>query len=381
MSLAQILDFDLKDLYSFLETNTEGSASEWITIYATVLRHFLRGETLYLKKICYDIESKCGNKMVPLELYVSLKLRIGLLDSSLSEDLVEKAAQLARSESEWSGELNMLLGAVCAGRGERLKAKDYYWEAARGFLKIGAYRKEARAKLNVLVERSHLDPNANLIAEYHDLYRYALRKEIRSTLVAGICLLNISREYQILGATLAALRYCERARRLLEIEFGTCPYFLSLAHLCHIYLELKRFIEAKLAYELALAAPFEEVQSALRVLEKAFDMCALEQQNPSKLNSTWAERRLDWLSRKGVETPVKLSTLEQRLLRSLAAGPKTKLELIANLYGERLSVEIRISRFESLLKTLRKKQTSLVVFENGVYRLAHTFFEVETKGA
>jgi tetratricopeptide (TPR) repeat protein len=189
--------------------------------------------------------------------------------------------------------------------------------------------------------------------------------------VASTCLLNISREYQILGAMKASLKYCDEALRLAEHNFGSLHFYLVLAQRAQILLELGRLAEAQTDYECAIAAPFPEVKAALALLGPRLSQKGAH--TPMRLEADEESLLPTWAERSEVEAePVHFSVLENRLIQFLAESPKDRVEIIEHLYGDRLSFETKINRLKSLLGTLRKKSPHLLVCEGGRYRLAET---------
>jgi tetratricopeptide (TPR) repeat protein len=232
--------------------------------------------------------------------------------------------------------------------------------------------------MNVLVCESHVHPERNLFARYHDLYRRAQRRGVRELIVATTCLLNISREYQRAGAYMVALKYCNRALQFFELQMGELNYFLTLAHRAHLLCELGRRAEARLDYEAAKLGNFKEVEAALEMIEPLLNGETPKPSENSALLPTWRERSLELRS----EARPKLSALEEKLIGFLSSGPQDRIDILEAIYGSNLDYETKLNRFKSLLGTLRKKYPNFVHCEQGKYRLADELLvPTRTQGA
>lgn len=335
--------------------------------YGQVIVHFLRGEEDELANHLQSLEKFSGHDEFDF-LRTACSMRVQIRSREFESALLQHAIDLASRSERWEGELCILAATAQTVLDDYAAAHVLFARATQAFERRGCSRKSLRSRLNVLVCESHVHPNRNLFARYHDLYRRALRSNQRDLIVATTSLLNISREYQRAGAFLVALKYCNRALSLFELQMGEMNYFLTLAHRAHLLCELGRRAEARIDYEAASVGRFKEVEAALRVIEPMLDGARLPDASMSPdLLPTWRERAL---SANTSDSTPKLSTLEEKLIRFLANGPRDRIDILEEIYGTQLEFETKLNRFKSLLSTLRKKFPNLVICEDGSYRLA-----------
>ncbi len=360
-----VIQADLETLSEMaMDLRPAANVEEAMTLfYGGVIVLFLRGEVDQIRILLSSINEELCEHPEKNLVEIATRLRLFIRTGEATHGLVDRATTVMNESStgRWRGEIAMLLATFEAGRQDFKAAKRLFEFAAVELASAGIIRKSLRAQMNVLVCESHFTPNQNLFAKYHDLYRQAVRRDRRETIVATTCLLNISREYQRVGAWLAALKYCNRALIMFERQMGELNYYLTLVHRAEILIALERFVEARVDLDTASLSPFPEVLKAIEAIE-------------AKMQSTKQER----LSNAPV---IKLSSLEEKLLGLLARGPRERIEIVDEIYGERLDHETKQNRFKSLIGTLRKKFPDLVVFESGKYRLAHEILVPVTASA
>jgi hypothetical protein len=250
------------------------------------------------------------------------------------------------------------------------EARPLFCAAEEAFEESGSSRKALKCRYNIVVCDSHLDNKPNMIPLYFDLHRRALKPEYNDLATASHCLLNISREFELIGALTAGLKYVTEAIDLAATNFGTQHYYLCLAHRCHLLCELQRFPEARMDYECSLACAFPEVIASLQVLKPRLeaefpDLSTITLSSEGKtqhLIPTWRKR--------SKRTEFSFSPMEDQLIEFLSGGPKQTIDIIEHLYGEKLDHETKLGRFKSLIKALRRKSPYILVNERGNYRLA-----------
>jgi tetratricopeptide (TPR) repeat protein len=360
-TLTEIIEMGVAELSELLAGGTSSSLD---LFYAQAILHYQRGEVKELESLHSSAASLFPDHPELLFLQTALELRIALRKRELSSIKMEKSAQAFHENSRWAGELAMLLGTACSYLEQHADSIAWFERAGKCLKESGSLRKALKARLNVVVELSHIDPEANLIPRYFDLHQAAMRAQEFS--VASTCLLNISREYQIMGGLKAALKYCSEALEIAENNFGSLHFYLILAHRAQLLCELKRFSEAQTDFECALAAPFPEVKAALEVVRPMLSEIStpLKQSGKSEdLLPTWAERV-------GSPSAFSFSDLENSLLAFLSTGAKDRVQITEHLYGSRLSFDVKVNRFKSLLASLRRKSPHLLVCEEGKYRLS-----------
>jgi hypothetical protein len=334
--------------------------------YAHVLLAFLRADIPALSSLAEQKEQFMEHAQYsPYESACCLRLAIRkrAFDSALSQKTEAEFEHGEWSSSEWRGEIALLLATHFTIQPDFQKAKEWFRRAYKVLLNAGCPKKALRARLNELVAESHLDPVKNQISDYHDLYRWSTRQSQREDAVAITCLVNISREYQRAGAYLAGLQWCEKGLRFGELQFGSVAHHLLLAQKADLLVNLNRRAEAAMICDELKLSPFPEVKAALEVLLPVLGDKKPTLPSPGVL-PTWRERL------EGNDSASPLSKLEDQLVEYLSSGPRDRVDLINHLYGSQLSYETKLNRLKSLLSTLRKKNSELVRYRDGLYELA-----------
>jgi hypothetical protein len=245
--------------------------------------------------------------------------------------------------------------------------------------KIGANKKALKASFNAVVLEGHLYPKRRLLNDYHHIAQQALKPEIQEFCVAGTALLNISREYQMMGAMSAALQFANRSIAILERNFGSFSHGMALAHRCDLLISLSRAPEARIDFDMASAFEFKEIQGALKLLAPKLTATSTPADVPDdELLPTWRERRPG--TSEGNKT-IKLSFLESKLIAFLSRRSRDKVEIMNFLYGRRLPSHVRANRMKSMMSTLRKKSPGSIVFENGKYKIVDPIYKTGGESA
>lgn len=270
-------------------------------------------------------------------------------------------------EEPFMGEAHFIMGLNFVNFKDYTKAKFHFQKAYQLLWKIDAQRKGIKSLMNMVVSESRHNSNKKLIVDYEFITKKAL--SIGDKITAGTCQLNISREYQMMGAFELALITCNRALDFLEADMGATHYFFALIHRCHLLIDLKRYPEALIDFQKAKGSSFSEIEEALKVVEvllgdkKEIDLVHLE--------PTWKSRLKE--HRNGVSFK-DLTKTEAQLIKFLSTGPKDKNDIIDEIYGKNMDYESVDSRFRVLLMRLRKKKPSLVVYEQKQYRISDENF-------
>lgn len=335
--------------------------------YALVVLRFLRAETEDLARLAATSLAEAATEDTEF-LATATDLRLAFRRRAFDTELLQRASLLAARPSRWQGELCMLIASFLSVNDDYAAARTWYDRAASSLERQGCVKKALRAKMNRLVCDSHIDPDRNLVAAYHDLYRASLRHDRRDLTVTTTCLLNMSREFQRSGALLAALKYCEKGLEVAEFQFGSLTHHLLLAQRAHLLCGLGRTQEAKIDADVLRISAFVEVQGALAVI----DALLAGRPAPTVPNAaelpTWRERR-DEISRGETGTRHAFSLLESRLIEFLGKGPRDRIDVLEHLYGSALDYETKLNRFKSLLSTLRRKAPEAIRYEDGRYLL------------
>jgi len=343
--------------------------------YAEILFAYLKGDIQALGQLVSISETNPKEEpylLINVIARMRLNTRRRILDTELISTLLNRIHAL--SDDLWKGEVYFVLAYAYETAEQHESAKSYYKLAAAFLGSQGANRKAAKAEFNYVAADSCIQPDKKrLIADYYFAFKKCRR--VREYGMAGAALNNISREYFRLGAHKIALNFSKRALKLLERDFGTIHYYLAVLHQAHVLMALERRSEALLLMEHARGSEFPEIRAGLAVLDGTISN-GTGGELERDLIPTWAER----LKKQKGRAPQKiLGSLESQLIELLLDGPKHKFEIMDNVYGTRLSMETRESRFKMLMSRLRKKHPGLICLDQGKYRLLDEDASVLTK--
>jgi hypothetical protein len=367
VSLEKIIQARIEELLEYRYLPIE---SEFAAMYLDVLLPYLKGDVDELRSRVKALRQMDQDELLPVA-ELRLQIREGRLDPHFA-DSVARAASAEGTSPLWRGECAFVAAMAYEQMGDHQKCKDLYLRASQLLEQGGASRKSVRALQNHVAEESRLFPQKRLIPDYNYVYRKA--KKVRDYGVAGMALMNISREYQLLKAHSAALKFANRALAYAERERGSRCFYLILAHRCHVLMEMGRREEAKLDFDELKAAPFPEVKAVMEVLTKLFFDPSISLTDGSILPANWSERL------KETEAPdqagslhkiesIRPAELETTLIQLLDERPRDKFELVSALYGDQIGFVVAENRLKNLLNRVRKKSPGAIVLENGCYRL------------
>lgn len=323
-----------------------------LELYRQVLLAFHRGDANAIARLQ-------GEQEVNSELRIAIELRRQICSGAVDPKFIEEISK-QKHQIGWLGEILILAAAAQEILGDFSSARELHRRAAKALLQIGAKGKSLRARSNMVANLSNIEPDRKLIPEYLSLVREA--RKLRQHNIMATCLLNLSREYQKLGARKIALRYCQRAFAAIKGDPGGQIYFLVLVHRAHLLFELGRSVEAKVDAEQASAADFPSVQSALAALRTIMGETAAPE-NP--MLRTWQERLNEFRSGKALT----LSPVEEKLVSFLTEG-REKFEIADHLFGRDLDPLKAENRVKNLLHRIRKKFPGLIHLDGDRYFLA-----------
>jgi hypothetical protein len=362
LTLRKILDADLEDLQEIHMSRVERFSS--IGFYASVLRHYLADERELLER-CIDRLLKAKfpeHDCLTLLAQARLEVRRG----TVTRERIQELASLALPEG-WEGECFYVQALSYEALEDTKNMSLFYLRASEELHKIGAEKKSVKALLNHVAAECRLDPDKKPIPHFEYVYRRAKKAKAFST--AAVCLLNISREYQTLGALTLALSYIQRAVTLLDRQKQTRSYFLAIAHRAHVLFDLGRVEDAKLDYLMLKSCTYHDLSGIRSVLDKIFQ--GVEPSVLAIAPPSWQGRGVEFLSSRE-----KLGELEQKIIRFLAEEPKTKAEVIDYLYGDKIDWTVLEKRFFSAMTRLKKKMPGAIVFRRNRYELSEEVFRL-----
>lgn len=376
INLLSLLEASLEEL--FLMKLRIPESDYFLSFYAGVLIHFLQSEEEQLADLIRTLDSSRLSKEEFAFLSQVSSVRLEILQQSVKAKTLESLIELAEQDLVRSGEILFVLGMAFEENRDHVRMKDFYGKAVPRLAAMGAHKKSVKSLLNSVAAESRIHPRKKLIAEYYFTYRAALKAGAMG--VAGTCLLNISREYQLIGALSTALKYCNRSIAISRRDFGSRAYFLSIAHRCHLFHQMGRDEEAELDFGAARVCAIPEVQEALKVITMLRGV-----KTGSVVSPTIDENRLTPSWRERLSTPIeatdcaegaqeKLAPMENRLIQFVGAAARTKYEIIEHLYGEKLDLSVTENRLRNLLHRIKRRRPSLIVFEEGRYKIADRVF-------
>jgi len=361
-NLTELLTFERQLLFQNETVSTADIQSQ--LFYVQVMVSYLRQDTLRLQNIVTHA-SPLFDTSIHFLAQLRLELRQAQLNESQWQDRLVKVQEL-NLKAIFLSEAQFVIASGLLFSGQFQSAEETFKLSAQGFHQAGALKKALRAELSALVSVSCFNPKLRLFYEYLDLvYRCISAEEFLS---AGTAFLNISREFQILGAREVALSYADRAINLLgKHAIGSREHGLALVHKSQIQLELNYKFEGRESLLFALSIGNKEVQSACKILMEKYDL-NFESIPSDQILPTWRERLQDTSS-------AQLGKLEEKLLELLSTGSKDKFELMDAIYGNLIDYDSKEGRFKNLLNRVRTRFPDLIRFKDQKYFLS----EVERK--
>lgn len=375
VTLSDVFEADLREL---LQLEAQAQSGSLTQLYSRLLVLYLQGDVDSLKRhrdwiarIAPEGELSARDREILLSL---ANLRINVRERSIDPGAVEEALSIAQQEPVWRGEIFFVLGNAYDILGNQELSRLYSREAWKELEAAGAQRKALRALQNAIAADHRLNPERNFLAEYHDIVARA--KKLKQFGIAGIALNNLAREYHAMGGPLSALKFSNRAITYLKAEIGSLHYNLALANRAHILADLGREHEARVDLDEMRACKFPEIQAAITVLELILNGKEGRGEAPDEaLVPTWRLARERAEKKEPMHESLEaLTPLEAQVITLLGQGPKTKIDLITALYGERMDIEVTENRLKNLLSRIRKKRPGLILFTEGRYRIADKLY-------
>ncbi len=366
-ALARVIDADpaaLRGLVQTLAPSIELS-------YAKVRLFYMEHQTDALARLLSEIkEPECLARLARMR----LSIRQGTVRAEEIAPLIESAAA---EGGAWLAEAHNVAAMAFEMIDAHAQAKAHYLKAYGLCLERDCPKRAATTYHNAIAAESRVHPEKRLIYEYHHAYRVALDAQDFGT--AGTALSNLAREYQLMHGFGLAMKYINQAVELLEkTHYGTYQHINALCNRCHLLLDTGQWRAAKTDYQQIACFSMEEAKAAMRTLEALFVAAGetVPDAAPAAAETfTWRERRLKLKEELGRPKELTLTTLEEHLLVRLSERPQTKHDLADYLYGRVGDPTEKENRLKQLLFRLRRKLPGLVLFEDGVYRIAEPHAE------
>ncbi len=365
VTLVEVFDSDLDEL---LAMKLRSFSSRLAEIYAAVQIAYLSGNDEGLRglidSVCRDLALEESQRNL---LETVVRARYQLRTRQIDVGTFRKLEAFIEEFGEWKGEIYFIL----ANRATAEKCYDlaliYSERSWKSLEKQGARKKAVRALMNHLAAESCLHPQKHYLSDLYFVYREAKKTGDRTSI--GTTLLNLSREYQKLGAYSTALKYVNRAVATLAKNAGNLAFYYALAHRCHLFCQLGAFADARGDAEVVLCSRFPEAHAAIEVLTADYPELLPNRSATPLLGNPAEARTFTWNERRSEKKAVKLTKLEQKVLELLSEKPRSKVDLIEHLYGTRLERSVTENRLNNLLARIRKRFPGLVIHAEGKYRM------------
>lgn len=301
---SSILEFYQSIMLAYYQSNTEILYTLYKSIRSKILHH-----------------ERCQLPLTPeMEvLEILCKLRYEIRSNKLSKPYVKHSLPLLKNFHHWQGEIYFVYASALEKLNLFEEAKEMYEKSYLELKKIGANKKSLKALHNVLATSGRIDSTKRLIDDFLLLAREAYKQRVKN--IAGVALLNISREYQIIGFYSLALRYATRARAMLRYDKNTLQYYLSLLYHAHILIDLERYHVADQLIASCKSCALPEIKSCLKII------ISLRNRTPPHLvyfkkdeiiHPGWVERLYER------DDILNTSELEEKLVYFLSDSPKKK---------------------------------------------------------
>jgi tetratricopeptide (TPR) repeat protein len=294
--------------------------------YLDVLVNYLQGDLAGLASAVSRVEHVHG----PSSLLAQIsKLRLGIRERKVGAQEIRALQTKAPADPELEGEALFVCGLAWEILEKHEEGMDAFESAGLALERIGALHKALKARFNSVANDSRIHPHEKrLIPEFKSVAAQARHLGERG--LEGNCALNISREYQKLGARQTALRYAQSAVECLEAEAGSVNHYQALAQRCDLNYELGRNAEAELDWEACTICNFPEILSALEVIRTRHRLPGTPRLEEERLTAAWRERLQE--AREQAASPTELGEVESQLIDFLCGAPATKKEIFQSLY-------------------------------------------------
>lgn len=360
ISLIDVIDSDLGAILGLRGSVFQDEITSW---YFQIQLNYLQSDLDGLKRL---------QRELPQELTILetlLRARIALKEKKASEKILKELETLS-SDEQWAGEVRFVQAAIAIELGNNESAKKYSLSAYQNLKRVGARKKAVRSLMNALAAESRIFPEKHFIPDLFHILREA--KQAKDITSISNTLMNISREYQKLGAYRLSLKYANQALAKIQAHAGNKTYFLALAHRAYLFCCLEMFSNAQLDIEAVMASEFPEALAAIQIIEEKFSVKTESKFSVADATPAWKERQKE-------KVPEGMSALEQKVLDSLAKQPRSLSELGQALYGESLGLDVIANRAKNVLSRIRKREPGLIQFAAGKYRLGDVELAIRWK--
>ena len=369
VELRKIFEANMSELFD-LKLEKLSRESE---LYSQVKYSYKNGDLEKLKGLNTYIQK--GNYSSELKLITQIRSGIRLKQFAIKMWLTK--AQNISEDNIWKGEILFSIAYSLDMTQKYYESNKVYIEAYKLLLIKNCREKALMALHNAISVIANHYPDKRQFSDYQMLLKKA--KEQNSLKVAALANLNLSIEYQKIGATITALERIECAIKDFEqVEMESAQYFIALAQKADLLVDIEKYSEALLLLEKIGTSSHEYAKAAAynikQKIQKKQNSDYAEEKTATGIifSPTFIQRRQ--ANKKNIDK-IKLGKMESRLIDFLSSGPKDKISIIKYLYGEDIDYFSLEGRFKSLLSRIRKKIPFSINFHDGVYSLEGEFSE------
>lgn len=357
-----LFECERDDLMDFIleYESIEEEETKLVVLYAKIMNAYFQSdlETLII------LLNKTGSlrELSPFheDIHNLTKLRSHLKTTNNLEE-IEKVT--APKLDFFSCEYSFIKGFSASRRADHLTAKKYFLKAYKQYAKVGTKKKSILALQNYVSAETHLNPTKRMIPERQMLLKKSL--EVNAKGVAGLASLDLSLEYEEIGATQMAIDFARQATRLLESHTETYQHGCALIHHARICYKYQLKTEAQKSYSLLKTYAISEIKEQLKGLDYIIEGVSSTDKFQELGTTPWWQLHLQ---KNGHKT--KLGKLPEKLIELLSHGPMNKEQIIEELYGNNMDYLSLENRFNVLLSRLRKKIPELIILQDdGLYAL------------
>lgn len=369
--LITLVEANLEDLMNLRPQLNTADPQSIESIYAKVLYHFLKNEVTELEAMMNSLDMTALPESLAQLIHLRLKYRMQTLSLTETENLYHKIFE--SHPDMWKAESLFVLALNFQRHQSYVQAERCFEAASLTYRLNGALKKSLRCWGNAIAALSCHHPESFLIQEYRALYQKAFELEEWPSCAGA--LVNLSREYQRMGALSLAFEKAKEAEQIAERHlFFSREHHLSLLQKSHLLFCLNRIYELEQILPVLVNSTYADVKDSAQVL--------LAKMNNEKIISTgnvlptWAERAAD---DREFDTKNDTDSLEGELIRVLSEGSKSKEELVTHLYGDKIDYLTLENRFKNVLSRARKKLPGRIIFSSGKYELVDISYQGKMK--
>ena len=352
-NIIEVIESSLMELnYILLHNNFKDEEAQ---SYASIIKLYLENDGLKLKNMI-------SSKKLSSKIYHLACLRLMILKNTQDMISLSHFMKFDMNNSQLEAEKKFILGIGFLRINENLYARDYFQKAYRELDAVGAKKKALKALMNMVVAESRINNKKRLIGDYELIAEKA--KEIDDKIIEGICMHNVSKEFQRVGGFELALKYANHSVKLMKNDVGTIHYYEIILHRCHVLIDLGRYQQAYLDFDRAKLSNHPQTKNALKCIEI---ILGEEKIIPtSYLEPAWRSKISD-LKEKGKQ--VKLTSVEMQFLELIRKNEVSKNRIISSLYGNKIDRDVAKNRFKVFISRFRKRYPELIISTRSGYVL------------